>query len=89
MRIAMAQGMHTIMPAEYLGEHTVERCRKIWWTIYILDREMTTLMGLPQTINDDDVLAPFPMSSDIVGKTGISRLHIKLFRIMADINRSK
>ncbi|KAJ4410388.1 hypothetical protein N0V91_001872 [Didymella pomorum] len=55
MRIALIQGMHTDMPVMNLGEAVVQRCRKIWWTIFILDRHMTALMGLPQSIRDEDV----------------------------------
>ncbi|KAJ5825947.1 hypothetical protein N7474_003085 [Penicillium riverlandense] len=86
MRMAMAQGMHTRMPVEYLGEHVVERCRKIWWTVYILDREMTSLMGLPQSFCDRYVQAPLPTSSDSAGKPTSFGMHIKLSQIIADIN---
>src|ERR1700744_5310698 len=88
MRMAMAQGMHTRMPVEYLGEHVVERCRKIWWTVYILDREMTSLMGLPQSFCDRYVQAPLPTSSDSAGKPTSFGMHIKLSQIIADINTS-
>ncbi|GAB1218540.1 hypothetical protein ATERTT37_007799 [Aspergillus terreus] len=45
VRIALAQGMHTNMPVDSLGPEVVQRCRKIWWTVFILDRQMTSLMG--------------------------------------------
>lgn len=89
MRMAMAEGMHTQMPAEYLGEHMVQRCRKIWWTVYILDREMTSLMGLPQSINDDHVNTQLPTYSGSVQRTAAIGMHIKLSRIIAAINSSK
>lgn len=89
MRLAMAQGMHTRMPAESLGENMVQRCRKIWWTIYILDREMTSLMGLPQSINDDHVHTDLPVFPGSVLKTASLHMHIKLSRITAEINSSK
>ncbi|KAM5344402.1 hypothetical protein ACJ41O_012939 [Fusarium nematophilum] len=60
MRVALGQGMHTDMPHEHLGEQKVERSRRIWWTVYVLDREMTSLMGLPQSIHDDDVHPQLP-----------------------------
>ncbi|GAB1193406.1 hypothetical protein APSETT444_002622 [Aspergillus pseudonomiae] len=59
-RIAQAQGMHTNMSAEHLGDAIVQRCRRIWWTIYILDRQMTSLMGLPQSIRDDQLHHQLP-----------------------------
>lgn len=87
MRIAMAQGMHTSMPVETLGHDMVQRCSKIWWTIYILDREMTSLMGLPQSINDRYVQTQLPTFSD-PSETMSLGMHIKLSQIIADVNSS-
>jgi hypothetical protein len=88
MRIAMAQGMHTSMPAEDLGHNMVQRCGKIWWTIYILDREMTSLMGLPQSINDRYVQTQLPSFSDATETMSLG-MHIKLSQIIAEVNSSK
>ncbi|KAJ5110164.1 hypothetical protein N7532_002809 [Penicillium argentinense] len=86
MRMAMAEGMHTQMPIEYLGENMVQRCRKIWWTVYILDREMTSLMGLPQTLNDDHINTLLPSFPGSVQRTAAIGMHIKISRIIAEIN---
>ncbi|KAJ5731592.1 uncharacterized protein N7483_006100 [Penicillium malachiteum] len=86
MRMAMAEGMHTQMPIEYLGEHTVQRCRKIWWTVYILDREMTSLMGLPQSLSDSHVDALLPEFPGSMQRTAGINMHIKLSRIIAEIS---
>jgi hypothetical protein len=88
MRMAMAQGMHTRMPVEDLGHGTVQRCGKIWWTVYILDREMTSLMGLPQSINDRYVQTQLPTFSD-QAETVSLEMHIKLSQIIAEVNSSK
>lgn len=88
MRIAMAQGMHTSMPVEDLGHDMVQRCGKIWWTIYILDREMTSLMGLPQSINDRYVQTRLPTFAD-PSETMSLGMHIKLSQIIAEVNSSK
>ncbi|KAJ5514652.1 Transcription factor [Penicillium fimorum] len=85
MRIAMAQGMHTNMPVEELGHDMVQRSGKIWWTIYILDREMTSLMGLPQSINDRYVQTQLPTFAD-PSETMSLGMHIKLSQIIAEVN---
>ena len=84
----MAQGMHTSMPVEDLGHNVVQRCGKIWWTIYILDREMTSLMGLPQSINDRYVQTQLPAFPD-ASETMSLGMHIKLSQIIAEVNSSK
>jgi hypothetical protein len=89
MRIALAEGMHTDMPAAELGEAFVQRCRKIWWSIYILDRQMSSQMGVPQSIRDDEItcqLTHFPGSAQ---RTAALTMQIRLARIYADIARSK
>lgn len=87
--MAMAEGMHTQMPIEHLGENMVQRCRKIWWTVYILDREMTSLMGLPQSLSDDHVNTLLPAFPGSVQRTATIGIHIKLSRIIAEINSSE
>jgi hypothetical protein len=76
------------MPVEDLGHDTVQRCGKIWWTVYILDREMTSLMGLPQSINDRYVQTQLPTFSD-QAETVSLEMHIKLSQIIAEVNSSK
>ncbi|CAI9632194.1 unnamed protein product [Alternaria burnsii] len=88
MRISMIQGMHTDMPVENLGEPLVQRCRRIWWTVYILDRQMTSLMGLPQSIQDDDISCQAP---DFVGsaqRAAALNMQIRLARIHAEIAKT-
>lgn len=88
MRIALAQGMHTDMPVTDLGDPLVQRCRKIWWTVYILDRQMTSLMGLPQNIRDEDITCRLPTFAGSTQRTAGLDMQIKLARIYADISRS-
>jgi proline utilization trans-activator len=89
MRIALAQGMHTDMPVADLSEPVVQRCRKIWWTVYILDRQMTSLMGLPQNIRDDDITCRLPNFPGSAQRAAALDMQIKLARIYADISRSR
>ncbi|KAF2850962.1 Zn(II)2Cys6 transcription factor [Plenodomus tracheiphilus IPT5] len=88
MRIAMAQGMHTDMPVENLGEAVVQRCRKIWWTIYVLDRQMGSLMGLPPCYQDDDMSCQLPNFSGSAHRTAALSMQIRLARIYAEIART-
>ncbi|OOO13601.1 hypothetical protein OAory_01013500 [Aspergillus oryzae] len=88
-RIAQAQGMHTDMSAEHLGDAIVQRCRRIWWTIYILDRQMTSLMGLPQSIRDDQLHHQLPYFPGSPQKAIALGMQIKVCQIMEEINSSK
>ncbi|KAF5001851.1 hypothetical protein FDECE_10840 [Fusarium decemcellulare] len=87
MRVALGQGMHTDMPLEHLGEQIVERSRRIWWTVYVLDREMTSLMGLPQSIHDDDVHPQLPHFSGSTHRVAALHMQIRLCRSIASVGR--
>lgn len=89
MRIALAEGMHTDMPIAELGEPFVQRCRKIWWSIYILDRQMSSQMGVPQSIGDDDITCQLTNFLDSTQRTAALKMQIKLARVYADIARSE
>ena len=88
MRIALAQGMHTDMPVQHLGEVLVQRCRKIWWTIYVLDRQMTSLMGLPQSIQDNQIHPQLPSFPGSPQKVVALSMQIRMCQIIAEINSS-
>lgn len=88
MRIGLVQGMHTDMPIANLGEPLVQRCRKIWWTIYILDRYMTSLMGLPQSIRDEDISCRLPDFRGSPQRVAALNMQIKLARVHTEVASS-
>jgi len=76
------------MSSRHLSDATIQRCRKIWWTAYVLDRQMSSLMGLPTSVRDEDISAPLPVFTDSPQKTITLDLHVKLSRVIADILNS-
>ncbi|KAK6221842.1 Zn(II)2Cys6 transcription factor [Colletotrichum tabaci] len=84
--VAMNHGMHTDMPVMELGPGLVQRCRKIWWTVYVLDRQMTSLMGLPQSTLDEGVYCQLPSYPGSVHRTAALSMQIKFARIIAEIS---
>ncbi|EYB24043.1 hypothetical protein FG05_03068 [Fusarium graminearum] len=87
MRVALGQGMHTDMPVDQLGERIVERSRRIWWTVYVLDREMTSLMGLPQSVHDDDIHPALPHFDGSTQRAAALHMQIRLCRSIASVGR--
>ncbi|KEF52456.1 uncharacterized protein A1O9_11697 [Exophiala aquamarina CBS 119918] len=85
LRIALAEGMHTNMQDDGLDQEYVQRCRNVWWTVYILDRQMSTLMGVPVGLKDDDISASFPTSSTSSQKSLALELNVKLSGILSQI----
>lgn len=89
MRMAVEQGMYTDMRSLHLPEQDVERCREIWWTVYVLDRQMTAMMGVPMSLSDDDITAPLPSFGGSGKKQLAMGLHVKLAKANAVILQSK
>jgi len=87
VRMAMSQGLHTDVPTEQLGEAIVQRYRKVWWTVYVLDREMTSLMGLPQSVRDEDVHTQLPTFQGDPFRTAAFIMRTKLSHFIASIDR--
>ena len=74
--------------APQIEEHRL----KLWWTVYILERRLSTLMGVPPLLNDDeDINVPLPDQieclSDKPVKTVLT-LHVKLAQIMGKAVKS-
>lgn len=88
MRLALNYGLHTNINADRFGSASVERIRRAWWTVFILDREMTAVAGLPQSIEIQDVYCQLPAFSGSVTRISALKMQLKLSQLIADINRS-
>lgn len=79
--------MHTDVSAEQLGQGVAQRYRKIWSTLYVLDRELTSWHGLPQSINDKDIQLPLAYFPDSPQLSKILQIRVKFSRVIAQVNR--
>ncbi|KAI1610690.1 hypothetical protein EDD36DRAFT_489966 [Exophiala viscosa] len=77
--------MHTEMRSQKVDDALVQRCRKVWWTVYILDRQMSSLMGVPMGIGDESINAELPTFPNQPQRTMAMDIQIKLSRVLAQI----
>jgi proline utilization trans-activator len=89
MRIAIEQGMHTDMDSQYLAEDVVERARETWWTVYTLDRLMSSLLGVPLMLADEDITSRLPCFGGSHRKSLALSILIKVSKATAEIQRSQ
>ncbi|GAB7322109.1 hypothetical protein MBLNU13_g03137t2 [Cladosporium sp. NU13] len=85
LRTALVEGMHTNMSNRNIAVPMRERCREIWWTIYILDSHMAALMGVPQSLSEHDVTAQLPQFAAQTSKSLALGIHVKLARATSSI----
>ncbi|KAH7052257.1 fungal-specific transcription factor domain-containing protein [Macrophomina phaseolina] len=87
VRMAIAKGLHSEPSPIVMDERTCERRRKLWWTIYIIDRRFTSQIGAPVAIQDEDITVAPPKAP---GSRKASPLNINasLARILTDVVRT-
>ncbi|GKZ32774.1 hypothetical protein AbraIFM66950_002398 [Aspergillus brasiliensis] len=84
IRIAQLEGLHTQLPEDELGYLTVRRCRSLWWSLYILDRQISSSLGLPMTVKDIDITALVDPPGAIPEDPTLS-LQVRLSQMMSSI----
>ena len=84
-----SNAVHTNMSNRNIADPMRERCREIWWTIYILDSHMAALMGVPQSLSEHDVTAQLPEFAAHTSKSLALGIHVKLARATSSILQSE
>ena len=84
-RIALSYGLHAEIQITEMDDQTVQRCRKIWWTIYNLDRKLSSLMGSPNLVNDQDITTPLPNFSGSSTTTDAFAIYVKMSRLLGHV----
>ncbi|KAM0424429.1 hypothetical protein ACHAPT_010350 [Fusarium lateritium] len=84
--VALQTGMHTEMKSQYLDEKYVQRCRLVWSTIYILERNMACLLGVPMMVAEEYISTPFPICPRNKQRTTTLEIQIKISKILSKIH---
>ncbi|OJI96044.1 hypothetical protein ASPVEDRAFT_35372 [Aspergillus versicolor CBS 583.65] len=85
IRIAQLDGLHTELPEEELGADTVDRCRNLWWTLYVMDRHVSSSLGLPMTTQDSDITTVLKPANTGSRRDATLSLHVKLSYLFSSI----
>ncbi|KAF5704437.1 transcription activator [Fusarium globosum] len=59
LRISVTKVLHKRFP-EALRSSNFEYQRRLWWTVYCIDRKCAAMLGSPSVMRDDDISIPFP-----------------------------
>lgn len=87
--MALMDGLHRAIAVEQLGEKLTERCSNIWWTVYILDQQFSSLMGAPVSVRESDITATFHNHRDSTQRAAALTLNVKISRVIAEVSNSK
>ncbi|KAH7133913.1 hypothetical protein EDB81DRAFT_112125 [Dactylonectria macrodidyma] len=88
LSIALEHGMHTEMQSRYMDGSYVERCRAAWWTIYILERRMGSLLGVPMAIAEESISTPIPTPPGQPQISSALQLQVRFAQTLAMIDQT-
>jgi proline utilization trans-activator len=83
MRMAITEGLHTDMKNCHHSEAVLERCREIWWTIYVLDCHMSSLIGSPLALAEREISMRLPDFASSTKRSVALAMHVQLASIIA------
>ncbi|KAL7657948.1 hypothetical protein ACMYSQ_004088 [Aspergillus niger] len=62
------------------------RCRLVWWTVYVLERRMSSLLGVPMGISEESINASFPSISRDIQGSNVLEMQVMLCQILAKVD---
>ncbi|KAH8646772.1 fungal-specific transcription factor domain-containing protein [Xylariales sp. PMI_506] len=92
IRIAQDIGLHRSPERLRLPKEQWNRRRYTWWCLYILEKQLCTALGRPQSIDDQDCDTEVPSSaegpggSELAGFTSLIHLHRIIGTILKIVN---
>ncbi|KAL4911718.1 fungal-specific transcription factor domain-containing protein [Aspergillus aurantiobrunneus] len=84
LRMLQVHGYHTNVSG-VTNEKDLLRYQNVWWTVYVLERQISVLLGVPLGINDADVTASLPHYPEAQLKTATVAIHVKLSRAFSQV----
>ncbi|KAF2998050.1 hypothetical protein E8E14_005142 [Neopestalotiopsis sp. 37M] len=84
LRLSLSKGLHREMESVDMNNSETQRRHAIWWTVYILDRKLSSLMGAPTSVHDEDVTAPLPALTNALTAKGLG-VHVRVSRLLAKV----
>lgn len=88
-RILLVHGFHMSMNPDPTDTEEKSRRRDIWWTVFVLERRMSVLMGIPLSIRDQDIFTPLPNFPESGSRTEAAIIHVKLSKAFGQVVDSK
>ncbi|KAJ4056741.1 hypothetical protein NW758_001168 [Fusarium oxysporum] len=94
MRLATVMGLHLNIGDTYLADPELREHRiRVWWSVYILDRLLSSKIGLPLLISDEDISVDLPsnspaLTSEDFGDHSHFLAIVRLSKIAGNISRS-
>ena len=80
------EGLHTELPST---TPVCKRSRDLWWTVYTLDRQLSTSLGVPVSVQDHDISTPLYDTRNSAQEDCVLAMKVKLSQILSTVFDSK
>jgi hypothetical protein len=77
------------MQASAVGNRLVRRGRRIWWTVYTLDRKLSSSMGVPTCLRDEDISTSLTIDQETDAEMPGLILHVRISQLLGKVMSSK
>lgn len=68
LRSALSLGWHVDAESSLLNRHELEHRRRLWWTVYMYERMLSSKAGLPLSFADDSVSTEMPTDFNVAAE---------------------
>ncbi|KAI9043510.1 uncharacterized protein KD926_003661 [Aspergillus affinis] len=92
LRMCIIEGLYRDSPDDFFGIKFANQCRNIWWTMYILERQISAMIGAPCSVQDAEVTCSLPVAYDNSEMARVLTMHAKFILnsvYTADIRRRR
>jgi proline utilization trans-activator len=83
--MAQLYALNLDLEESVVGNHEAVRGRRIWWTVYALDKKLTLNQGLPNIIDDRDIRSPWPRIAESDEDRTAMAIHTKMCRLVGKL----
>ncbi|KAF2440812.1 hypothetical protein P171DRAFT_488407 [Karstenula rhodostoma CBS 690.94] len=85
LRLAFLEGIHTHVPDDVVSPAFASRCNMLWWTVYVLDQEMSANNGCPNAIPEGAATLDLPSDRWPTLSAKALTLRIRLSKLTASL----
>ncbi|KAG4440570.1 hypothetical protein IFR05_003937 [Cadophora sp. M221] len=60
LHICLTQGLNRRFDAQRITKQEFDHRSKLWWTVYVIERKLSSLVGVPPALHDEDIALSMP-----------------------------
>lgn len=84
-RISIAHGLDRRWDSQRNTREEFEHRSKLWWTVYVIDRKLSSLLGVIPGLLDEDISLPKPKINENGGEDWAMAFHVEIMSQLGHI----